>query len=281
MGFLVEPIPRQGVPLPILPGLARIVAGNSGVMTYHGTNTYLLKLDQNFVVIDPGPDDDKHVAAVLKASEGRVSAILLTHTHPDHLGACPALQHATGASIYAFAESQEPSFSPDVPIHAGDELFGMMAIHTPGHARDHLCYSRPDGVLFTGDHVMSWSSSVVSPPNGNMAAYCESLRLLLSRDDSLYLPGHGPPLPDPQRFVQDLLAHRIAREEMIARTLHGRSMTVEDIATVLYAKKDKRLQRAAERNVIAHLEKLAAEGRARETANGVWTGCSTPSTAGS
>jgi glyoxylase-like metal-dependent hydrolase (beta-lactamase superfamily II) len=135
----------------------------------------------------------------------------------------------------------------------------MIAIHTPGHASDHLCFARPDGIVFTADHVMSWSSSVVSPPGGDMAAYVNSLRLMLSRDDRLYLPGHGPPLPNPKRYVEELLSHRLKREEAILQTLRGGPLTTWDLVDHLYSKTHPRLRRAAERNVVAHLLKLQTE----------------------
>jgi glyoxylase-like metal-dependent hydrolase (beta-lactamase superfamily II) len=146
----------------------------------------------------------------------------------------------------------------------------MVAIHTPGDAKVHLCFARPDGVVFTADHVMSWSSSIVSPPNGDMADYCESLRVMIARNDALYLPGHGPPLANPRPFVEELLARRVAREEEIAQTLRERSMTPTQLAEALYSKTDPWLKRAAERNVIAHLHKLARERRVRQE-DDLWT----------
>lgn len=270
MAFFKESEPTRGVPVSILPGIARIVAPNPSVMTYHGTNTYLFAAETGTIVIDPGPDDPEHVRALLSASRGRVSKILLSHTHQDHLGACAALKAETGAPTYGFHESADPNFSPDIPLKDGDVVEGLMAIHTPGHAKDHLCFGWTNGVVFTADHVMSWSSSIVSPPGGNMADYCESLRVMLRREDLLYLPGHGPPLASPRAYVEELLTRRMAREEEIADTLRGRRMTVKDLAEALYSKTDPRLKRASERNVVAHLQKLAAEGRVRSEGE-VWT----------
>ncbi|MDF2688392.1 MAG: fold metallo-hydrolase, partial [Microvirga sp.] len=166
MAFLSEPEPMRGVALPIGPGISRIVASNAGMMTYHGTNTYLLESDTGFIVIDPGPDDENHVNAILTATRGEVSAIILSHTHSDHFGATQSLKERTGAPTYGFHLSEKPAFSPDMPIRHGDSVLGMTAIHTPGHASDHLCYALPGGILFSADHVMSWSSSIVSPPGG-------------------------------------------------------------------------------------------------------------------
>jgi glyoxylase-like metal-dependent hydrolase (beta-lactamase superfamily II) len=225
MAFLTEPPPERSVALPIVPGISRVVANNPSLMTYHGTNTYLIETGNGFVVLDPGPDDDGHLRDILTATQGKVSAILLSHTHSDHLGATAALKARTGATTYAFHLSADPAFSPDVLLRDGDIIAGMTTIHTPGHASDHLCFARPDGLVFSADHVMSWSSSIVSPPGGDMAAYVASLRLMLLRDDRLYLPGHGPPLPNPKPYVEELLNHRVKREQAILQALHNEPHT--------------------------------------------------------
>jgi glyoxylase-like metal-dependent hydrolase (beta-lactamase superfamily II) len=248
------------VALPIVPGISRIVANNPSLMTYHGTNTYLIEADDGFVVLDPGPDDDGHLKDILIATQGQVSAILLSHTHSDHLGATAALKARTGATTYAFHLSADPAFSPDVLLRDGDTVTGMIAIHTPGHASDHLCFARPDGLVFSADHVMSWSSSIVSPPGGDMAAYVASLRLMLLRDDYLYLPGHGPPLPNPKPYVEELLNHRVKREQAILLALRIEPHTTWDLVERLYSKSHPWLKRAAERNVVAHLLKMQMEG---------------------
>ena len=148
-------------------------------------------------------------------------------------------------------------------IEDGGEIAGLVAVHTPGHAPDHICLARADGLLFTGDHVMSWSTTVVPPPpRGNMVAFFASLRRLIARDDRLYLPGHGPALPDPRAYVQDLLSRREAREAAIARALGPNAISTAELMDRLYSKVDPILRRAAERNVMSHLVKLEAEGRA-------------------
>lgn len=266
--YLSEPEPERGLASEIAPGIRRIVASNAGLMTYHGTNTYLIEAEEGVVVLDPGPDDAAHVEAIIEATGGCVGAILLSHSHPDHLGAVAALKARTGAATFAFHRSADPDFRPDVPLQDGDAVAGMVCLHTPGHASDHLCFARPGGVLFSADHVMTWSSSVVSPPGGDMAAYFRSLRRLLARRDRLLLPGHGPPLSDPAPYIQELLDYRIKREEAIAEALRDGPVTPRDLVDRLYSQTHPWLRQAAERNVTAHLLKLRAEGRAEPCGEG-------------
>jgi glyoxylase-like metal-dependent hydrolase (beta-lactamase superfamily II) len=268
MTFLKEPEPPRGVALDVLPGVKRVVAGNAASMTYHGTNTYLIDdPDGGLIVFDPGPDLPGHVAAIVKAGGGRIRRILLSHTHSDHVGATAELKAATGAPTYGWKRSATPSFEPDFALDDGDTISGLTAIFTPGHAADHLCFAWRDGILFSGDHVMGWSSSVVSPPLGDMKAYLASLELLLDRSDTLYLCGHGPALPNPQAYVRLLIAHRRRREEAISRAIAARPQTTAELVSRLYAKTDPMLRRAAERNVLAHLIKLDAEGRVTRQGN--------------
>jgi glyoxylase-like metal-dependent hydrolase (beta-lactamase superfamily II) len=268
MAFLTEPVPPRGVAMDVLPGIRRIVAANPGPFTYHGTNTYLVDGPDGTWVLDPGPDDAAHVAHILAASGGKVARIVLSHTHPDHLGAVPALKAATGAKVWSFRASQDPDHAPDVPVDDGDDVGGWTAIHTPGHAGDHLCFAR-DGVVFTADHIMSWSTSVVSPPHGNMKAYFESMRRMLARGDTVYLPGHGPKVDDPIPFARALLAHRAQREAAIANALVAGPKSSMALVEALYVDLNPKLKPAAQRTVIAHLEKLRDDGRA--TAEGdIW-----------
>lgn len=269
MAFLQEPEPQRGVLLPVLPGIGRIVAQNPGIMTYHGTNSYLIDGADGISVIDPGPDDDKHVADILKAAgDKNIARIVLTHSHYDHMGAAPALKAATGAPVHAFHISGRAGYHADVPLHDNAAFAGLTAVHTPGHAADHLCfqYLLPDNskILFSGDHVMSWSSSIVSPPEGDMLAYYRSLRRVMARDDVFYLPGHGPKLPHPQDLAAELLAHRQKREDVIIAALQQREWSVAALAAELYAKTDPALKVAATRNVLAHILKLKDEDKVIE-----------------
>lgn len=260
MNFLAEPIPPRGVALPVLPGIRRIVADNPGPMTYRGTNTYLLDWDDGVAVLDPGPDDAAHVRHILEAAGAPIRAIILTHGHHDHSGALPALHEATGAKLHAF-----PTLSPDIPVNDGDHIGPWRAMHTPGHAPDHLCLAGPDGIVFSGDHVMSWSSTVVGGAGGDMAAYFRSLERLLEVELSVYLPGHGPLLREPGLFAQALLDHRRAREQEILGALAGGPASSAGLVAMLYRGLNPALARPAEANVVAHLTKLAGEGRVTTT----------------
>lgn len=270
MAFLTEPEPARGVAETIAPGILRLVARNPGSMTCHGTNTWLIETPDGLAILDPGPaSDEQHVEEILAAVAGApLAGILISHGHHDHIGAVEALKQRKGAPTFGYPKSVSPDFNPDVAVGHGDTVFGMEAIYTPGHAPDHLCFARPDGLVFTGDHVMGWSSSVVSPPNGNMRDYMTSLQLLIDRGDRTYLPGHGPALTDPIPYVAELLRRRVLREAEILDLLQGQSLSVPDIGRRLYAKIDPVLQGAAERNVLSHLQKLWDEGKVVEDDKG-------------
>ncbi|GAC1339860.1 MAG: MBL fold metallo-hydrolase [Acetobacteraceae bacterium] len=275
MDLLTEPEPPRGVATRVAPGIRRLVASNPGVMTYRGTNTYLIDADagvadrgiadRGVIVLDPGPDDPGHVEHIIAEAGGPITSILLTHTHRDHVGALAALRGRTGAPVAAWHDPADPMLVPDRPLRDGERVGAWQALHTPGHAADHLSFVGPGGVLFSGDHVMTWSSTVVGPPGGNMADYFASLDRLLTLDVSLCLPGHGPPLAGPLPFVRSLLEHRRWREAAILGALAASPLTVRDLAALLYPNVDLALRRAAERNVTAHLLKLRSEGRAAET----------------
>ena len=266
MAFLTEPEPERGANLPILPGISRIVANNPGPMTYFGTNTYLIETGQGTVVLDPGPEDHpEHVEAIMRHTGGQVAMILISHTHHDHVGAADALKEKTGAPTVGYKVSGLDTFDADIKLSNGDAVAGMTAIHTPGHALDHLCFAlsakNGEKVLFSADHVMSWSTSIVSPPGGDMKDYFDSLNVLLRRDDDLYLSGHGPMLREPRDLVRAMLAHRAMRENAIAEKLKGGSASTYTIMDTLYSQVNPRLRNAAERNVLAHLLKMEIEGK--------------------
>lgn len=264
MPFLTEPEPERGANLPVLPGISRIVAANPGPMTYHGTNTYLIETNDGLVVLDPGPEDHpEHVDAIMRHTGGQIAYILLSHAHHDHFGAVADLQRRTGVPSVGFTRSVDERFEADIKLKAGDTFAGMTAVHTPGHAFDHLCFAlkaaNGQKILFSADHVMSWSTSVVSPPGGDMKDYFNSLDLLLQRDDDAYLPGHGPLLEEPRKLVAEMLEHRIARERAIAAKLKEGPATTYTLMDTLYSAVNPRLRRAAERNVLAHLMKMEIE----------------------
>lgn len=269
MQFHTESEPTRGVAHEIVAGVRRVVADNPGPMTYHGTNTYLIETTDGFAVVDPGPNSSAHIRAILNASQGRITRILLTHTHRDHYGAAAIVKAETGAPSYGRPSQGGNQFSPDCPLFGGETIADMTAIYTPGHADDHLCFALPGGVLFTGDHVMPWSTSLVAPPGGNMAAYLTSLRLMLNRSDRLYLSGHGPPLYQPRPLVEQLLKHRSRREDMILTLLRSSPKTAGELARLVYPGIDQRVFAAATRNVLAHLLKLQMEGRVLEL-NDLW-----------
>jgi glyoxylase-like metal-dependent hydrolase (beta-lactamase superfamily II) len=273
------------------PGIRRVLCGNPGPFTYRGTNSWIIGQGDSVAILDPGPVDAAHLAALLAATKGeRITHILVSHTHRDHSPGVAALKAATGAPSYGFGPHMTPpeqgdeggdhDFRPDVILADGAKVAGndwrVTALHTPGHCANHLCFALENAhtsrTLFSADHVMSWSTSVVSPPDGDMAAYMVSLAKLQARgDDELYLPGHGPPLPNPQPFIAALAAHRREREARILEELRrARRASAEALVPPVYgAALDSRLIPAAARSLTAHLIKLAAEGAVRQEA-GAW-----------
>lgn len=263
------------------PLVHRLLAGNPSPFTYTGTQTYLVGTS-DLAVIDPGPDLAAHVDAIVTAIAGRpVRAIVCTHTHIDHSPAAAELKARTGAPIIGCAPlalddsgpradaSFDRSYAPDEAMGEGDRLEGegwtLNAIPTPGHTSNHLCFALPEArALFTGDHVMGWSTSVVVPPDGNMAHYLESLERLMNRDeDETYYSAHGEPIERPQRFVRGLIGHRKQREGQILRLLERDVGVIPDMVLQMYAGVDPKLHRAAGLSVLAHLIDLETRGIVR------------------
>ena len=270
-----------GVPRELAPDVVRIVANNPNHFTFKGTNTYLIGT-RTLALIDPGPDDPAHLKAILDTvGKRRISHIVITHTHRDHTDGMPALLAATGAQTAGFGrrvanrgtkrtspsggEYVEQDFIPDVPLADGQRLEGdgwaLTGLHTPGHAPDHLCFAL-DGtkILFSGDHVMGWSTSVVGPPEGNMGDFIRSLQRMTERSDELYFPGHGGQVEGPQRLVKAYLLHRRMREQAILACIRDGNNTVRAIVPIIYKGLDPKLLNAASLSVLAHVEHLIERG---------------------
>lgn len=285
--------PQYAVSVDVAPGLRRVTAENPGPFTFTGTGTYIIGRG-SVAVIDPGPDLPAHIAALDRALEGeRIAAILITHTHRDHVPAARPLQALRGGPeacpIYGFGahgagraagvdpddpveEGADRGFAPDRRLADGDVVEGdgwsVEAVHTPGHTANHLCFAWREGddgrgALFSGDHVMGWSTSVISPPDGDMAAYFAALETLQARPERLYYPTHGAPIEDAHAFVAAYIAHRRRREAQILAAIEAGAETVPQMVERIYTHIPAGLKPAAGRSVLAHLVMLADEGRVR------------------
>lgn len=250
----------------------RITAPNPGVMTGPGTNSYLVGTDA-LAMIDPGPDIASHVDALLAAAGGKLRWILCTHAHHDHSPAAQAVRAATGAQLIGMppppGERHDQKFAPDWSIRDGERLegegFSLRAIHTPGHAANHVCYLlEEEKLLFTGDHVMQGSTVVIGPPDGSMSAYLASLEKLLGVDIARFAPGHGHPIETPHDEVRKLIKHRLGREQKVVAALAkvGRG-NLDALVPHAYDDVSTKLHPIAKRSLLAHLEKLEVDGRAR------------------
>jgi glyoxylase-like metal-dependent hydrolase (beta-lactamase superfamily II) len=270
----------------VTPLVRRVLCNNSGAFTFTGTSSFIIGRGR-VAVIDPGPDDPLHLAALVHAvRDETVTHILVTHSHADHSPLAARLKSETGAAIHAYGPVEssqtdtvrldagiEHGFSPDHRLADGDVMTGpgwtLEAVFTPGHMSNHMCFAlREEHALFAGDHVMFWATSVIAPPDGNMGQYFDSLRKLLRRDDSHYHPAHGPGRRDPLPYVRALLAHRRMREAAILQRLRDGDRSEADIVAALYADVDPRLHGAAALSVRAHLDHLAGQGAARRTEAG-------------
>jgi glyoxylase-like metal-dependent hydrolase (beta-lactamase superfamily II) len=265
------------------PMVARLLAPNPSAFTFRGTGVYIVGAGDKVAVIDPGPNLPEHVAALTRALAGRtVSHILITHTHADHSPAAAPLKALTGAKTYGFGphgaggtgeESADRAFAPDIAVADGTILrgqdFTIECVFTPGHTSNHMCYAlAEEEALFTGDHVMGWSTTVVAPPDGNMGDYMKSLEKLIARHDRILYPTHGSPIVKPAPFVRALLTHRRMREAQIKSCIARGHDTLPALVERLYADTPVGLHKAAALTVRAHLEQMQAEGRVVQDADG-------------
>lgn len=274
--------PHHGKAVPVSGDIERVTVNNPGPFTFHGTNSYVVGKD-TLMVIDPGPEDEAHLAALEAAIAGRpVTHVLVSHTHRDHSPLARVLAERTGA-IVAAAGPHRPArplnigetnpldaaadtdFMPDLVLRHGDIVdngeMRMTALATPGHTANHMVFAADkSGVLFSADHVMAWATSIVAPPDGAMADYMASLDVLAGRDDKLYLPGHGGPVGNPQKFVRALKTHRLMREKAVLERVRKGDRLIADMVKVIYRDTDPRLHGAAALSVLAHLEDLVGRG---------------------
>jgi glyoxylase-like metal-dependent hydrolase (beta-lactamase superfamily II) len=265
-----------------MPGVRRLLCNNPSPFTFKGTVSYIVGKG-NVAIIDPGPDDAAHIAALLGAVRGEtVTHIFVTHTHRDHSPAVPAVKAATGALVLAegphrasrplnvgeaprMESSNDTDFKPDRALADGEVVRGqgwtVEAVTTPGHTKNHMAFAYKEAdVLFSGDHVMAWSTPVVAPPDGSMGDYMASLDKLRSRTEQIYFPGHGGAVTSAPRFVAAYILHRKAREAAIVRQLEKGESDIPSVVSAIYANLDPRLTRAAGMSVLAHLEDLVARG---------------------
>jgi glyoxylase-like metal-dependent hydrolase (beta-lactamase superfamily II) len=272
-----EPPPRALTR--VSPMVRRLVAPNASPFTFNGTCTYIVGQDK-VAIVDPGPGDDSHLSALLAAVDGeQVETILITHTHRDHSVGVKALRAATGARVVGPApltprgdgstgldSAHDRDYLPDAVLADGERWQGagytIEAIATPGHCSNHLCFALlEDNALLSGDHVMAWSTSVVGPPDGSMRAYMDSLDKLRGRSETVYWPGHGGPVVEPQRYLRALIHHRRQRETSILNALADGPQTVPALVAKVYVGLNPALTRAAGLSSLAHLEDLSERGR--------------------
>lgn len=262
----------------ISPLVRRLVENNPGPFTFTGTCTYIVGRG-DVAVIDPGRENDAHTQAIIDALKGeRIAHIVVTHTHKDHSPGAALLAERTGAPIVGCApfvakggpetgldSAHDLTYAPTRVLKDGDRIEGdgytLEAVETPGHASNHLCFALPqERSVFSGDHIMAWSTSIVAPPDGNMTDYMSSLDKLRAREDALLWPGHGGPVMEPQRYMRALSAHRRQREAAIVRRLHAGDETIHDMVARIYDGLDPRLVNAAALSVLAHMEDLVTRG---------------------
>ena len=263
----------------IAPGIRRVIANNPSPFTFYGTGTYILGSD-NVAVIDPGPADPAHIQAIVDGLAGEtISHVLITHTHMDHSPGCALLKEHSDAPTLAFGphgagkleqgvpveEGGDMDFQPDQLINHGDVIEGgdwsVECVYTPGHTSNHMCFAlREQKALFTGDHVMGWSTSIISPPDGEMMAYMVSLELLLERDDEVYWPTHGPCITDPKTHVKAFIEHRREREAQILDCIGSGVELINEMVPKMYSDTPEFMYPAAARSVLAAMEYLVQRG---------------------
>ena len=268
---------EYGIAQKVAPNVRRIVAANPSSFTHFGTNTYIVG-EGAVAVIDPGPMIEEHVNKIKGALNGEtVTHIIVTHTHVDHSPASDWLRELVDAPIVGAqpktleagktVEAHQEDFAPDEEISDGYEICGcgwtLEAVHTPGHMSNHFCFSlKEQNLLFSGDHVMGWNTTIVSPPDGNMGEYMDSLRVCINRDEDLYLPGHGPEITNTKSFVRAYLNHRSMREGQIAGHLKKGANTIPELVRRMYTHLPKEMHGAAARSVQAHMEHMVETKRA-------------------
>lgn len=279
--FVTDFDPAYGEAVAVSPLIRRVVARNPGPFTYTGTGVYIVGRPDggDLAVIDPGPDDPDHLAALGSTVGGaRVACVLVTHTHRDHCAGARRFADAAQAPVLAagphptggdkapgLEEGADLAFRPDREIRDGEVVDGdgwtIETVATPGHLSNHLCFAlREENALFTGDHIMGWSTTVVAPPEGSMGDYLKSLDRLLARSDTIYYPTHGAPIERPHRYVRATRAHRLMRDAQILDQLKKGRNDIRDLVSVMYADIDPRLHKAAALNVFAHLIRLVETG---------------------
>ena len=269
-----------GVVQTLAPGVRRVVARNPSAFTFQGTGTYIVG-EHKVAVIDPGPSIEAHVDAIVDSLPGEeITHILVTHTHTDHSPASAMLKARTGAATYGFGphgsgrylrgndveEGADWDFRPDIKVRHGDVLEGpgwsFECVHTPGHTSNHICYQyQKPRSLFSGDHVMGWSTTIVAPPDGDMTKYLASLRALLDRDDAVYWPTHGPCIEPPKPYVRSLIEHRLARQDQILACLRTGTQKIHEMVPDMYPHLDRSMHGAAAIQVLSAILHLLTEER--------------------
>ena len=259
---VTEDPPPRATPLEIAPGIRRIVAPNPSPMTYNGTNSWLVDWQGGTALIDPGSEDEAHLEAIVAEARGRLTHILVSHTHHDHLDGARTLARRLGVPTAGFRASADTEFDADIKLEDGDRIAGMTVLHTPGHAMDHLCFARDDGIIFSADHVMGWSTSVVPPaPFGDLPLFLANLERVRDRRDRLMLSAHGAAITDPFETVQGLIEHRLAREASILALLGDEPRPIETLLARAYVNLKPGLTGPARANLVSHLDKLERDGR--------------------